>query len=502
MTREFGKSMTSYRLDSKPGPAWSKTFGTAHILMGKHHKKQLGKPSGSSSRKSVELMELYIAVDSTTDDEVSKRGESGADSFFIDTRPGTFAQSTVQHNDPTREQKCVLGRKDNLETSLRPLARTRVIEDPVLTVKSGCQQSPPVTSKILDKAGLQKQRKETKRREKALANARRKEKYREDYISTQRPVLSEPSIESDSSAGKDYLENIMATEQSDGTSGEDDETFAELVQEYRSLMHPSAQKDLDWQLDEDAARILRDRKASDPRYTDIPQEEFDEIICFKGIYGVRSNRNLQDRLRRLGIQDDDIAGTSASRSKKYPPLPKGNHYEHEDVNFRQLNRDIKEFVRHEDVGEEMELEPYPPVIRKFVHELAHVYGLQSKSNGKGVERHCVLVKCENTRLPRDLKRLDRFLDSAQKAAKWAFANPKNEKDKKKSKPKIATPAAARVTPGTIVGAEAAPIEEDNVGNKMLRKLGWSPGQGLGSSKEGRTEPVEAVFRGNRTGLGH
>ena len=475
--------------------------------MGKHHKvtgghkKQQGKPSGSLSKNSVELMELYVAANSTTDDEASKRDKSGADPFFIDTRPDISPPTTVHQGDFTKEQERATSRKDNFEMGLRPLARTRVIEDPVSTAKSGRQQSPTMANKILDKAELQKQRKETRKRENALANARRKEKYREDYISTQRLVLSEPSSESDSSAGKDYLENIMAAGQSDGVSSADDETFAELVQEYRSLMHPSAQKDLEWQLDEDAARILRDRKASDPRYTNIPQEDFDEIICFKGIYGVRSNRSLQDRLRRLGLQDD-TAGTSAGRSKRSPPLPKGNHYEHEDVNFRQLNRDIKEFVRHEDVGEEMELEPYPPIIRKFVHELAHMYGLQSKSNGKGVERHCVLVKCQNTRLPRDIKRLDRFLDSAQKAAKWAFINPKGEKDKKKTKPKLATPAAARVTPGTIVGAEAAPIEEDNVGNKMLRKLGWSPGQGLGSSKEGRTEPVEAIFRGNRTGLGH
>ena len=45
------------------------------------------------------------------------------------------------------------------------------------------------------------------------------------------------------------------------------------------------------------------------------------------------------------------------------------------------------------------------------------------------------------------------------------------------------------------------MDASNRGNEMLRKLGWSQGQGLGAKNEGRVEPLEAVVRGHRRGLG-
>lgn len=32
-------------------------------------------------------------------------------------------------------------------------------------------------------------------------------------------------------------------------------------------------------------------------------------------------------------------------------------------------------------------------------------------------------------------------------------------------------------------------DDNNVGNKMLKKMGWSEGSGLGAEGEGRAEPV-------------
>ena len=45
-----------------------------------------------------------------------------------------------------------------------------------------------------------------------------------------------------------------------------------------------------------------------------------------------------------------------------------------------------------------------------------------------------------------------------------------------------------------------PIKEENVGRKMLEKMGWKEGEGLGREGAGRLEPVriyECFF-----GLGH
>jgi len=48
---------------------------------------------------------------------------------------------------------------------------------------------------------------------------------------------------------------------------------------------------------------------------------------------------------------------------------------------------------------------------------------------------------------------------------------------------------------------AAKIGEDNVGNKMLQKMGWKSGAGLGKNSDGRTEIIEVQARSKQTGLG-
>ncbi|KAJ6648831.1 RNA-binding protein 5 [Pseudolycoriella hygida] len=46
-----------------------------------------------------------------------------------------------------------------------------------------------------------------------------------------------------------------------------------------------------------------------------------------------------------------------------------------------------------------------------------------------------------------------------------------------------------------------PIGENNVGNRLLQKMGWSEGQGLGRTNQGRTNIIEAESRAPTAGLG-
>lgn len=38
-----------------------------------------------------------------------------------------------------------------------------------------------------------------------------------------------------------------------------------------------------------------------------------------------------------------------------------------------------------------------------------------------------------------------------------------------------------------------PISEENIGNKMLKKMGWKSGEGLGANKDGITEPLSVCI---------
>ncbi|MCO5556798.1 hypothetical protein L7F22_010351 [Adiantum nelumboides] len=51
-------------------------------------------------------------------------------------------------------------------------------------------------------------------------------------------------------------------------------------------------------------------------------------------------------------------------------------------------------------------------------------------------------------------------------------------------------------------AERAKIQPDNKGHKLLSKMGWKEGEGLGSGKGGRADPVEAgAVKTNNLGVG-
>ena len=53
----------------------------------------------------------------------------------------------------------------------------------------------------------------------------------------------------------------------------------------------------------------------------------------------------------------------------------------------------------------------------------------------------------------------------------------------------------------VVGGCAQPLDESNLGNRMLRGMGWRPGAGLGPEGEGIREPIAAQMRPRRSGLG-
>jgi len=105
----------------------------------------------------------------------------------------------------------------------------------------------------------------------------------------------------------------------------------------------------------------------------------------------------------------------------------------------------------------------------------------------------------------NLEALQKSKESSS-AAKLEYRDRAKERRAKYGAPEPPEPKqrrgeAAPMPPVMYEEPTKAGIGGDNIGNKLLQKMGWSSGQGLGKSNQGRTAPVEAKRRNQMAGLG-
>lgn len=158
--------------------------------------------------------------------------------------------------------------------------------------------------------------------------------------------------------------------------------------------------------------------------------------------------------------------------------------------------------------------------RAMAHQVAGLYKFESKSFGSGKSRHTILYRTINSAPPdprmlfplsfffllfhlfflfflcccvslsftkltnpktKTLDELNMLLKKFESVPGSAFdGNNKRSKGKSgKQQQSAAGGQTKRELDGKVVGASASPISEENVGNRLLRTMGWSGG-GLGT----------------------
>ncbi|KDN46182.1 hypothetical protein RSAG8_04409, partial [Rhizoctonia solani AG-8 WAC10335] len=136
--------------------------------------------------------------------------------------------------------------------------------------------------------------------------------------------------------------------------------------------------------------------------------------------------------------------------------------------------------------------------RRRVHLLAECFTVNSISKGKGAGRYVTFKRTSRTGINIDEKKIRRLViadDEAEGGGIAAF-------NKGYYRRVDDGPAKSRVKTrdGESIGHKAAKIGGDNIGHKLLSKMGWSEGDRIGMSG-GLSDPLQAIMKSSKLGLG-
>lgn len=135
----------------------------------------------------------------------------------------------------------------------------------------------------------------------------------------------------------------------------------------------------------------------------------------------------------------------------------------------------------------------------MVHEIAHVFKLNSKSFGTGGSRYPVLAKTDQFSVYDE-----NVVDALER--KFGFRLRKDKglrnQDPRSRNPRFSGASRFTYQDGDIVGAAAPELGVENKGRAMLEKMGWSKGTALGAlNNKGIMQPLAHVVRNSKAGLG-
>ncbi|CCF56227.1 hypothetical protein KAFR_0A07930 [Kazachstania africana CBS 2517] len=145
--------------------------------------------------------------------------------------------------------------------------------------------------------------------------------------------------------------------------------------------------------------------------------------------------------------------------------------------------------------------PLDPHGNKTVTKFSKYYNMKSSKAGKANHTHIVIDKVKKTKTKTPnynliyqlLKQRPVFMRIDVQKIREEFVRTE----------RVAVKSRYHVKEGEVVGENAPEIGQDNIGRRMLEKLGWNSGEGLGAhGNKGISEPVFARVKKNKSGLRH
>ncbi len=265
---------------------------------------------------------------------------------------------------------------------------------------------------------------------------------------------------------------------------------------------------------------------------DYDDEGLDELIKYTTKYdGVRQAEYETKTLKTRGkgrkkeldldhIADDDLRQSLADQYQAQRHNKKGKkrdresnvareHYTSKDISLKypytlyvnDFRTEFEEFL-HDPKRNALTFPPLDPHGNKTLMKFAYLYNMKSRKFGQGKQQHVVAVKNKRTfhSIP-DYHSIGLLCKQRPVFNRIDQKRPRVEVEAEESKSsRRGKPSKAHVKEGDIVGADAPEIASDNIGRRLLEKLGWKSGQGLGSDNRGIPEPVIAKVKKTKLGL--
>ncbi|KAG0250608.1 hypothetical protein BG011_008209 [Mortierella polycephala] len=271
------------------------------------------------------------------------------------------------------------------------------------------------------------------------------------------------------------------------------------------------------------AASMNDKRKS-RKTDDLLRDELEDLLPLwrSGALEEGGNRRVKQRAKGYDMYDsDDEFMASSSTGGKKRNKNKGEAHGGSFESLFEINRTIEDFVKDRN-NDSLHLSPMPKALRRKIHLLCNHYNLKSQSVGSGKRRLPILTKTDRTRMPANPVNLNKLLNQSEKeltklSAQFQSSRKGGNKGGNKSGNSNFNgdgkgkgrgfgggngggPMSA--PHGTVVGGAASALSTENLGHRMLSKMGWCPGVGLGATGGGITQPIEAIVRAKRKGLGH
>ncbi|AQZ14602.1 SQS1 (YNL224C) [Zygosaccharomyces parabailii] len=200
---------------------------------------------------------------------------------------------------------------------------------------------------------------------------------------------------------------------------------------------------------------------------------------------------VQNKAKNRRFKQDFIDEQNKFSEDLYKKYPIGLHVQN-------IKDECEAFLERK--KDRLTFPPLDPHGNNVILKICHNFNLKGYKEGSGKNSHVVAQKT---------KRTERYLPNYDMVSRLLKQRPvffRMDVDRpgKNSTERInSSKAKFHTKEGEIVGQDAPEIGKDNIGRKMLEKLGWSNGEGLGAmGNKGIAEPLMAKVKKSKSGLKH